>query len=317
MWQAAAMSYEIVPALDTAADVDRLIASDPDLAREGHGFTGKTMNEVLADPFCLKESVLAARVDGAIAGYAYAYVLESLEAPWGLVRVGVAAEQRRRGIGSALLEAAIGVIMKARPDAHEICFGVWQPNDPATAFGARRGFEAARLMWRMDIPETRVGDAAEPKWPAGIEHRVFDGSDEAFKDWNDSYNASFASHYHYVRSSLDECYSMAALPSFRADGIMLAYRDGRCVGFCRNRAWDDPGDGLGPAAEIAVLGVVHEEQGKGLGRALLRWGVRWQRASGIRRTSLMVDGLNENALSLYRSEGFEVTRTRQTWSRRV
>jgi mycothiol synthase len=311
------MSYEIVPALETAADIDRLIASDADLAREGHGFTGKTMNEILADPFSLKESICAARVNGATAGFAYAYVLESLETPWGFVRLGVAAEHRRKGIGSALLDAATGAIMKARPDAHEICFGVWQGNDLAMAFGARHGFAAARLTWKMEIPESRVGDAAEPIWPAGIDHRVFDGSHEAFKDWNDSYNASFASHYHYVRSSLDDCYSMAALPSFRADGIMLAYRDGRCVGFCRNRAWDDLGDGLGPAAEIAVLGVVHEEQGLGLGRALLRWGVRWQRAHGIRRTSLSVDGENENALSLYRSEGFEVTRTRQTWSRRV
>jgi mycothiol synthase len=311
------MKHEILAAGENYRDIDTLIASDPELAREGHGFTGKSMNEVIADPFCLKGSTALARADGATIGFAYAYILPSLHEPWAFVRAGVAQGYRRQGVATALLDHAIGAIRRERPDVHEICFGVWLPNELAAAFGARRGFQAVRKMWKMEIPESRVNDKREPEWPADYEHHVYDGSDRDLKDWNDSYNASFESHYHYVRCSEEKRRELITLPSFRPNGVVLAYRQGRCVGFCHNRAWDDPGDGLGPAAEVAVLGVVPSEQGKGLGRALLRWGVRWQRANGIRRTSLSVDGENENALSLYRSEGFEVTRTRETWAKRV
>ncbi|TMQ68516.1 MAG: GNAT family N-acetyltransferase [Candidatus Eisenbacteria bacterium] len=55
-------------------------------------------------------------------------------------------------------------------------------------------------------------------------------------------------------------------------------------------------------------------RGIGLGRALLRWAVGWLERKEAPRAWLMVDGDNESALRLYRSEGFEVTRTRHVWS---
>ena len=67
--------------------------------------------------------------------------------------------------------------------------------------------------------------------------------------------------------------------------------------------------------EVAVLGVVPEWRGRGLGRALLRHGSRWLRDRGFERVMLQVDGENERALTLYRQERFEIVRTRQVWSR--
>jgi ribosomal protein S18 acetylase RimI-like enzyme len=80
------------------------------------------------------------------------------------------------------------------------------------------------------------------------------------------------------------------------------------VGYCRNARF-------GEAGEVALIGVVPEARGIGLGRALLRWGVQWLASQGVEPLYLMVDGENEGALRLYRSEGFGVARTRIHWSR--
>lgn len=90
------------------------------------------------------------------------------------------------------------------------------------------------------------------------------------------------------------------------DGLMLAYRDGACAGFCRTSLEAEGG-------EVAILGVAPEARAIGLGRALLRWGVRWLIEAGAKRVTLLVDGENDTALRLYRSEGFDVARTREIW----
>jgi mycothiol synthase len=144
-------------------------------------------------------------------------------------------------------------------------------------------------------------------WPAGASPRVFDGSERALVDWNGAYNASFARHYHYVPASIELSRHIVSTPRFLRGGLGLAYREGRCVGFCGNER-------VGKEGEIAVLGVIPEARGIGLGRALLRWGVRYFGALGDATATLRVDGENESALALYRSEGFAVTRTRDLWA---
>ena len=128
------------------------------------------------------------------------------------------------------------------------------------------------------------------------------------RDWTDAYNDSFARHYRFVRSGVDIARALVAEPGFRADGLGLAYRGGACVGFCRNTLHAARG-------EVATVGVVRAARGIGAGRALLRWGVRWLEAAAPLPVTLLVDGANEGALGLYRSEGFAVTRTRRIWAR--
>ena len=72
---------------------------------------------------------------------------------------------------------------------------------------------------------------------------------------------------------------------------------------------------LGENGEVALVGVVPEARGIGLGRALLRWGVSWIEAREAGTVELLVDGENDGALALYLSEGFVVTETREVWRR--
>jgi mycothiol synthase len=224
-------------------------------------------------------------------------------------RFGVEAGARRRGLGTLLLERGRAAV-RARAGAGAVrgeSFGAWQPFQGADAFAARHGFVHARFFWRMERPAEPV---TVPAWPPGVAVRAFDGSDAAFADWTEVYNVSFASHYRFVPATVEEGRTIARAPRFDPEGLALAYRGGRCVGFCRTEP-------LGEVGLIGTLGTHPDVRGTGVGRALLRWGVAHLARRGFTRVGLIVDGENEGALALYRAEGFAVVRTREFWERRA
>lgn len=296
--------------LDPVAQRDiaalRRIVTDPSLADQHDVLQAPgALEHAFADPFVDRRLCWIGRVDGTPAGFGVTAVLNSWAGPWAAARIGVVAPARRRRLGSKLLEAMRDGLRALRPECGELCLSAWLPSPDSEAFAAHHGYAPARTFWLMECARAHL---REPEWPDGVETRTFDGSDAAFEDWNASYNVSFARHYHGVISSVEVCRSLMRRPESRADGLLLAYRDGRCVGFCRNELF--PGRG-----EIGILGVVPDARGIGLGRALLRWGGRWLDRARAARITLLVDGQNENALGLYRSEGFVVVRTRRIWSR--
>ena len=112
----------------------------------------------------------------------------------------------------------------------EILVSAWRPNEAAAAFAARHGFRHVRCFWKMD---RATAGCPEPVWPPGVSPLIFDGSEPALAGWNDAYNASFAEHYHYVPATMELARQTASAKHFLRDGLVLAYRDGRCVGLCR------------------------------------------------------------------------------------
>lgn len=281
---------------------DASLASEFGILQEDAGF-----NDLMSDPFVLPALRWIARVDDTPAGFAFSFLAPSHEGSFAMVRIGVIERFRRRGVGTALLAATGSSLeaLRAEHDVRELSVSAWDPNPAAEAFAARHGFRFARNFWRMERPQGPVGT---PRWPDGIVMRTFDGSERALRDFNDAYNRAFAEHYHYVRSSVEDTRITTSQHRFRGDGLALAYRGEACVGFCRNARFGEPG-------EVALIGTVPEARGIGLGRALLRWGVAWLQHERARPVYLMVDGENESALRLYRSESFEVVRTRIHWAR--
>ena len=289
------------------ADLEALTAlvEHPSLAEEFEPWHER-VRSAYEDPFHPRHLTWIERDGERPVAFAVSYILRGAEHPWSMIRVGVLDSHRRRGIGARLLQNAIEATRAHDPSLHELSLVFWSPNPAAEQFAARNGFAHRRWFWLMERPP---GGTPEPALPDGVTLRTFDGSEAMLRDYNDAYNDSFARHYHFVRTDLEDMRAFAARPSFRPDGLALAYRDGACVGFCR-------GELLQSRGEIGVLGTTTAARRIGLGRALLRWGVRWLEAQGTPVT-LMVDGENEDALTLYRSEGFEVVRTRQSWSREV
>ena len=292
----------------TAADHDavRVLLETPELQTQFDKLVGpKRIESWLADPFCDTEMRWIAWADGAVAGFGYAFLLHTSDPPWAMLRVAVAPAFRRRGIGTRLLEAHLAALPGRAPGIREVCLSAFEPCPESEAFALRHGFHGVRQFWLM---ARAIEHLKAPVWPAGITTRAFDGSERALGDWNDAYNDSFSRHYHFVRSTLEEVRATVVLPDFDPTALMLAYEGDHCVGFCKNEVHAHSG-------EIATLAVVHAWQGRGLGRALLRWGARWIADRGVLPLTLMVDGENEQALRLYRSEGFEITKTRPVWAR--
>jgi mycothiol synthase len=264
---------------------------------------------LLGDPYTPADGVRVAFVDGETAGFACAILLPGAE-PWSMLRGGVLPRFQRRGVGRALHDAvSMYVRQQTRlPGVRSQLVAAWEPLEVATAMAERFGYAHDRWFWLMR--RERHGAPPEPTWPSGVRVRVFDGSDAMLADWNTAYNDSFAEHYRFVASPLSHAYELVKKPGFRADGLVLAYLDDRVAGFCRNELFATRG-------EIGTVGTVRAARGIGLGRALLRWGVGWLERESPHPVTLLVDGDNENALGLYRSEGFEVTRRRHLWARPV
>jgi mycothiol synthase len=304
------MSLVITPCTHGALRTLRALARDPSLAHEFEPLqTDEGFDDLMGDPFQLPELRWIAAVDGIPAGFAFCFLAPTHGGSFAMARLGVIEPYRRRGVGRALLAAVCAAIEPIREPRRlgELSISAWEPNPAAAAFAAAHGFKHARDFWRMERPR---GPVALPVWPAGVRACVFDGSEQALLDFNRSYNRAFAEHYHYVSSTVEDTRAFIRQNSFRPDGLALAHRDGECVGFCRNARFGEPG-------EVALIGVVPEARGIGLGRALLRWGVAWLQNGHAAPVYLMVDGENESAQRLYRSEGFEVARTRHHWSRPV
>jgi mycothiol synthase len=305
------MEISIVPCRKDDLEVVRSLLTHPSLQGEYWWLTmPDRLEDSWEDPYHDFELRWLARADGVPVGCLYTVVLPASPSSWALIRPAVLEPWRRRGIGTALLETCIARLGEQREARrlNELCLSAWLPNEGATGFVARHGFAHARSFWMMEYRGPRGAAGAAPEFPPGIELRIFDGSEAALEDWNVAYNASFAEHYHFVASSMERARAFVRERAFQPDGLVMAYRDGRCVGYCRNTA-------IARHGEVALLGVVPEARGIGLGRALLRWSSAWLDRAGSDSIELMVDGENESALALYRSEGFEVVRTRGIWSR--
>lgn len=278
----------------------RVLLAEPSIALQYDAFQGDGgLAHKLADPHLRPETIRFAFDGEAMVGFAFAWVLGSGEAAWGILRVAVHPSHRRRGLGRTLAREVSAAVTALGVRDHYT--SVWQPAEDGEAFAGSMGYTHARWFWMM---ERARGAVPSPAWPAGITVRVFDRSEAMLRDWNDAYNGSFIDHWHYVPSSLENARRISEAPDFPADGLALAYRGTEPVGFCRCELYPTRG-------EIGVLGTTRAARGIGLGRALLRWGVDWLESHTTTPVTLLVDGDNERALSLYRSEGFEVRRTRR------
>jgi mycothiol synthase len=294
-----------------AEDRDALHAMlrGPDLISQfGWLLENHELDDPLHHPFAGPCDAFVAEADDGLAGFSAAFRLDAPRGgAWGVLRVAVPESHRRRGVGRALLAQSRAALSARAGAGAEAKISYFEPSEGGEAFARAMGFEHDRYFWEMKRPGRT---APTVTWPAGIETRTFDGTLQALEDWNDCSNVAFENNAMSARSTIEQCRMLAAQSHFHPSGLLLAYRAGRCVGFCRCALHPEMGD-------VDVLGVIPEARSIGLGRALVRWGTAWLLKHDAPDVRLTVDGENTRAAELYQSEGFEVMKTRRVWKTRL
>ena len=197
-------------------------------------------------------------------------------------------EQRARACDLAAIEATV-----VAADA------------PFHSLVERAGFVHERVilrMWRM--LDSEVPAAA---WPAGVTVRTFDdGRGPRVKRLLDD---AYAWDAHYAPQSYDEWRSyMTEHDEFDPSLWILVEHDGDLVACAlhwrehRSRGW------------LKDIAVCEGMRGTGLGKALVRHGLRAYAERGVERVGLKVDEANPTgAAALYAREGFVVDQHLEIW----
>ncbi|MGY5765582.1 mycothiol synthase [Brachybacterium sp. DNPG3] len=228
--------------------------------------------------------------------------------PDGTVQGMVDPAHRRRGHGTALLEAALA----ARPDA-----GVWAHGalPEAIAMLTGRGLHETRrllIMGRALVgPDARPLPAVRPSDLPGLELRTFDPARDA-ADWVALNAAAFAAHPEQGALTLADLERRMAEPWFEASDLLLARAgEGELVGFVWVKR-ESRGAAVvasetaatSETAEVYVVATSPAVQGRGVAGQLLGESLTRLAADGVAAVELYVEGDNTGAIALYERWGF-------------
>ncbi len=290
-----------------AVDGGEPLAEDARLALEGRGPSSAAVTHLLVEEPDAGGTVLAG----------YAQVRTS--GGGSTVELLVAPERRGAGLGGALVDAVRVVTGAPGATAGQGAgeHGVGESTVDAWSHGDHPG--AARLAERHDLRRSRVllrmersapaADLPPTRLPEGVALRAFEpGRDDAA--WLALNAAAFADHPE--QGGWDEADLAARLdePWFDARGLLLLVRapagEGEAAGTGRLLAshWTkvaDPGSGVG---EVYVVAVAPDQQGRGLGTAVVLAGLHHLADRGAVRVELYVEGDNAAALRTYEKLGF-------------
>jgi mycothiol synthase len=207
---------------------------------------------------------------------------------------------RRRGHGRRLVAAARAHV--ARTGLSELSLWGDRSRPEAAGFIDALGATYRSSLWQLLLPADRPVPA--PTFPADVVARpIRPGTDDG--PFVTLINGVFADHPSPLSWPLDYISEVHARSDFDPEGVLLvapAAEPYRLIGCCRTL--ELPGDDGRRRGEVAIVGLLPDWRGRGLGRQLLRWGVGYLRSVGLTEIELSVEARNARALELYRQEGF-------------
>jgi mycothiol synthase len=210
-------------------------------------------------------------------------------------------DRRRRAV-----EQALGIPIRLEAVSRDV-------ETERSAILESLGFTPFRYFLRMARPIT--GELADPIFPAGFVVRAGDLSDS---DYVELRNAVWIDHFGYQPWQLEEVRHYRELSNYNPALDLIAYDPtGRPAALCWGSIQPDENMRTGRNdGWIGMLGVRREYRNLGLGRAMLREGMRALRAVGMDYARLGVDGSSPTgANKLYVAEGFETKYSRILYSR--
>lgn len=232
--------------------------------------------------------------DGAVVGAAAALLGPSYRA----------ARRARIAVLHALDEAAYGPLTDAlfdalRPAADEVYLFIPAALKATRAAFERLGFRYERTAYLMSAATRAVPSA--PAAPTGYRLEAVDPRDgTAVAAFVAVRNRNFAELKGSVEARVEDIAAFASSPEYLPGGLLLAFApDGSPCGTLRLERDDEEGSSF-----IGTIAVDAAHRGRGLARFLVRTALRLSADAGFDEAFLSVNAENENALRLYRSEGF-------------
>jgi len=208
----------------------------------------------------------------------------------------VAPDARRRGVGTALLDAALGLLADLddrRPPLLVVPAGHVGGRALARSRGARHAHDEHALALTGD-PAPGVDDPRLTLAPAGP------------ADVDDVARVLAAG---FGQPAGDVAAALAAQTD--RERTWVGRLDGAAVVTLRLSLLDGPD---GPRGAVHGFAVDPAHQGRGLGRVALRRTCTHLRAAGAVAVGLEVETSNDRALGLYRSVGFEPVGGEEYWA---
>jgi len=240
------------------------------------------------------EHLLLTDTDGALVGYLNL-------TPTGTAELVVHPEARRRGLGTALVRAAVD---RCGPATRFWAHGTL-PAARAMAVGC--DLRAVRELIQMRRTLSKIPDHSVPQ---DISFRTYGGTDDGAQLLRVN-NAAFSWHPEQGGWTESDLAQRVSEPWFDPEGLFLAFDDAssELLGFHWTKVHDSgPGEGLG---EVYVLGVDPSAQGRGLGRALTLLGLAHlaRRFEHRRQATVMlyVESDNLAAIRTYEGLGFALS----------
>ncbi len=212
-------------------------------------------------------------------------------------------DHRDDDVPGALLDA--GIAHGRAIGATGVTLWVFGADVDADALAAGRGLRVSRELWQM---RTLLPVAGRARFPADVTVAPFrPGLDDV--EWLAVNARSFAADPDQGTWTSADLALRLTEAWFRADGFLVARRDGRIVGSCWTKIHPAaPPHEPHPLGEIYVIGVDPSAHGEGIGRALVLAGLTHLHEHGLAVGMLFVDAANTPAVALYRSLGFVTSR---------
>jgi mycothiol synthase len=223
----------------------------------------------------------------------YAYLRDIHTDPIGSLFV--VPQARRAGAGRRLLAACI--------EAAESPIRIWAPGNSlaAQSLAADVHLHSARqlLIMHRDLSEPILTEDI----PDGVTVRSFRENEDE-QAWLDVNARAFAEHPEQGDVQLSGLRATMTQEWFDPADFLVAIDDqsGQMLGFHWMKQHSDT------SGEVYVLGVDPDAAGRGLGKALLRVGLKHLRDGlGLTDAMLYVEGDNEQAVGLYLMNGFQIS----------